>query len=252
MMRDTSIKQSIQQNKRAGNVQTVEDEETGPGHVDSLNGSKYLSGFQRVAVIVAHPDDEVLWCGGLLLSHPEWSTFVAVLCRGSDLDRAPRLFRALHGLGARGAIGDLDDGPGQDPLDPAAVVEAILALLPGRSYDLILTHAPCGEYTRHRRHEEVSRAVCGLWRQGLLHTSELWLFAYEDGGRAYLPRAEADADQHLPLPGPVWQAKRRLITDTYNYGEATWEAGTTPREEAFRRFSDPGAAAEFCERSGPA
>ena len=164
-----------------------------------MDGNREYLAFKRVAVVVAHPDDEVLWCGGLLLSHPEWSTFVAVLCRGSDADRAPRLTRVLDRLGAKGAIGDLDDGPEQRSL-----AAAILDLLPGTDFDLILTHSPRGEYTRHRRHEEVARAVWSLWTQGLLSTRALWLFAYEDGGQAYLPRPEGDADLRLVLPDPVW------------------------------------------------
>ena len=45
-----------------------------------------LGETQRVAVVVAHPDDETLWTGGLLLSHPEWSIFIVSLCRGKDTD----------------------------------------------------------------------------------------------------------------------------------------------------------------------
>ena len=41
-----------------------------PGEQDSELGET-----SRVAVVVAHPDDETLWAGGLLLSHPEWSPF---------------------------------------------------------------------------------------------------------------------------------------------------------------------------------
>jgi len=202
-------------------------------------------------VVVAHPDDETLWCGGLLLAHPEWSTFVAVLCRGSDADRAPRLTRVLDRLGARGAIGDLDDGPDQRSLATGTVAAAILALLPATDFDLIVTHSPRGEYTRHRRHEEVARAVWSLWTQGILSTRALWLFAYEDGGQTYLPRAEGDADLRLVLPDPVWAEKRSLISDVYNYGADTWEARTTPHEEAFHRFTTPEAATTLFERYGP-
>jgi len=216
-----------------------------------LDGREGMPEIRRVAVVVAHPDDEVLWCGGLLLSHPEWDTFVAVLCRGGDPDRAPRLDRALARLGARGAAGDLDDGPEQRPLAGDQVAEAILDLLPGRAFDLILTHSPKGEYTRHRRHEEAARAVWSLWSRGVLSAGALWLFAYEDGGRAYLPRAEAGAEVRLALPDAVWEEKRRLITEVYNYGETTWEARTTPREEAFRSFTSPQAANELFERYGP-
>ena len=196
----------------------------------------------RVAVIVAHPDDEVLWCGGLLLSRPRWEPFVACLCRGRDPDRAPRFRRVLDRLGARGAMGDLDDGPDQDPLPEGQVRALILDLLPGRDFDLILTHSAQGEYTRHRRHEETAAAVRALWRDGTLRTGALWSFAYEDGGGTRLPRAEAGASLCFPLPEAVWAEKYRLIREEYNYAESSWEARTTPRSEAFHRLAGPGPA----------
>lgn len=186
-----------------------------------------------VAVVVAHPDDEALWTGGTLLLHPEWSAFVASLCRGSDPDRAPKFFRAIESLGAEGAMADLDDGPEQAPLPPAAVEETVLSLLPAREYDLLLTHQPKGEYTRHRRHEEVSRAVLSLLAAGKMCAGETWLFAYEDGGRAYPPRPEAGAPKRFALPREVWEEKYRLVTQVYGFGPDSWEALATPREEAF-------------------
>jgi len=197
---------------------------------------------KRVAVIVAHPDDEVLWCGGLLLSRPHWSPFVACLCRGGDPDRAPRFRRVLDRLGARGAMADLDDGPDQAPVPADKVQALVLSLLPAREYDLVLTHSPQGEYTRHRRHEEVAEAVWALWRNGTLKTGALWGFAYEDGGGAYLPRAEAGASLVLDLPEAIWAEKRRLMLETYNYPPHSWEVRTTPRTEAFHRFDAPRAA----------
>lgn len=197
---------------------------------------------QRVAVIVAHPDDEVLWCGGQLLSRPRGSTFVACLCRGRDPDRAPRFRRALERLGATGAMGDLDDGPEQLPVPADEIRALILALLPAREYDLILTHSPQGEYTRHRRHEEIAEAVIGLWQKRTLKAGALWAFAYEDGGGAYLPRAMPGASRFLDLPEAIWAEKQRLILETYNYAPDSWEARTTPRSEAFHCFKTPRAA----------
>jgi len=188
----------------------------------------------RVAVIVAHPDDETLWAGGLLLSHPHWSIFVASLCRGNDPDRSPRFFQALERLGARGAMGDLDDGPGQDPLDPGHVKATLLALMPERNYDLLLTHGPDGEYTWHRRHVETSQAVLQLWREGELEAGTLWRFAYEDGGGACYPRPREDAQVLLPLQVTDWAAKYALVTEVYGFLPTSWEAKAAPRTEAFQ------------------
>ena len=188
----------------------------------------------RVAVIVAHPDDEVLWCGGLLLSRPRWELFVACLTRGTDPDRAPRFRRVLERFGAQGAMGDMDDGPEQEPLPADQVQAQILALLPQRSYDLILTHAPGGEYTRHRRHEETAEAVYALCRDATLATRSLWSFAYEDCGGACLPRARPGASFRLELSEALWAEKLRLMRDVYNYPESGWEVQTTPRTEAFQ------------------
>jgi len=191
----------------------------------------------RVAVIVAHPDDETLWAGGLLLSHPEWSTYIVSLCRGKDPDRAPKFFKVLEHLNARGGMGDLDDGPDQLPLPINMVRDAILSLLPVRDYDILLTHAADGEYTRHLRHEEVSQAVWDLWRDGSLRAGKLWQFAYEDGGGAFLPRPRSDACFQLPLTDARWARKYRIITEVYGFAPASWEARGVTRAEAFRCFS---------------
>ncbi len=119
----------------------------------------------KVAIIVAHPDDETLWAGGTMLLHPEWVVRVASLCRGRDPDRAPRFHAALARLKAEGCMADVDDEPEQRPLAEGEVRAAVLDLVGGDHYDLLLTHGPAGEYTRHRRHEEVSRAVASLWTE---------------------------------------------------------------------------------------
>ena len=180
--------------------------------------------------------------------HPGWDPFVAALCRKSDSDRAPKFSRALQRLRAAGSMGDLDDGPDQAPLPADEVKAAVLSLLPSRDYDLLVTHAPWGEYTRHLRHEETSKAVIALWAEGSLRATSLWLFAYEDGGRAYPPRAEAGAQVHFPLSNQVWEAKHAIMTKVYGFAEKSWEALATPREEAFWMPASPEHALMWAER----
>ncbi|WP_285574400.1 PIG-L deacetylase family protein [Geothrix limicola] len=202
-----------------------------------------------VAIVVAHPDDETLWCGGLLLSHPEWSTFIVTLCRGEDFDRSARFRQALVSLRATGAMGNLDDGVDQYPLSAKRVQDTILSLLPKWPFDLLLTHAPQGEYTWHRRHGEVSLAMHALWRSGQLQAKALWQFAYEDGGGSYPPRPQSHNTLQLPLTEAIWNRKLQIITEVYGFGATSWEARAASRVEAFNCFTDGGPPNPALEQS---
>lgn len=210
-----------------------------------------LPGPVSAAVVVAHPDDEILWCGGFILSNPDWHWRIVTLCRAGDADRAPRFRSVLEQLGAEGEMADLDDGPEQAPLDAELVTETVRQLLPDRCFDLVFTHGPRGEYTRHRRHEESCRAVIELWEEGRITADQLWIFSFEDGGRAFLPRVSEDANRRLSLTEKTWIQKHRLITQTYGFAPDSWEARATPREEGFRSFQSPRTAAEYLESHTP-
>ena len=194
---------------------------------------------QSVAIIVAHPDDETLWAGGTILSHPEWDCFVVCLCRASDSDRAPKFYKTLKALKAEGTMGDLDDGPEQIPLDEKIIEGTILKLLPQQHFDLVITHDPQGEYTRHLRHEETGRSVKKLWKDCQISTSELWTFAYEDGNKKYYPIPVKNADVSQKLIKDIRQKKYEMITKIYGFATESWEARTTPAAEAFHKFTDP-------------
>jgi LmbE family N-acetylglucosaminyl deacetylase len=194
---------------------------------------KYIWTYNNCAIIVAHPDDETLWAGGLILMHPEARWTVMTLCRKSDPDRAPKFFKALEKLGADGFMADLDDGPEQKPLNDSEIQNTIVELLPSKKYDLIVTHSTAGEYTRHLRHEETAKAVLALWNSERLYADQLWAFAYEDNNREYLPRAIEQADISIDLAEDVWWQKYDIITGIYGFGKDSFEAETTPKKEAF-------------------
>lgn len=200
---------------------------------------------KTVAIIVAHPDDETLWAGGVILKHSDWKPFVVCLSRKSDPDRAPKFFKALQMLKADGRIGDLDDAPEQIPLNENVLDETILELLPSIPFDLIISHSPAGEYTRHIRHEETGKAVISLWKNGRLHANELWIFAYEDGNKGYYPRPLKSADINFPLSLEIWRKKYSIITEIYGFEKNSFEAMTTPRSESFWQFSNPSEVIDF-------
>ena len=205
---------------------------------------------KAVAVIVAHPDDETLWAGGTILSHPSWQWFIVCLCRGSDKDRAPKFLKTLQILGSEGIMGDLDDGPEQKPLDENELKHAILKLLPSRHFDLIISHNPTGEYTRHIRHEEVSKAIIELWHNDKISANELYTFAYEDGGKKYYPRPVENAPVYRTLSKRIWLRKYNIITEIYEFEKSSFEAETTPRAESFWQFSNSVDAKKWLNNGG--
>ena len=206
--------------------------------------------YEKIAVIVAHPDDETLWTGGTILLHPHWEWFIISLCRANDPDRAPKFQRVLDIFHAKGNMGDLDDGPEQNPLDEDLVKTTILQLLPERQFDLLITHDPAGEYTRHFRHEETSRAVIDLWYEKKISAQQIRTFAYEDGGKSYYPKPIKTADIFLELPKEIWKKKYQIITETYGFEKNSFEAQTTPHTEAFWQFRRPDLARQWLNNGG--
>jgi LmbE family N-acetylglucosaminyl deacetylase len=205
---------------------------------------------KEVAVIVAHPDDETLWAGGTILSHPSWQWFIVCLCRRSDKERAPKFLKTLQILRSEGIMGDLDDGPEQKPLDENELEHAILHLLPSMHFDLIISHNPNGEYTRHVRHEEISKAVIKLWHAGRISANELWTFAYEDGDKEYYPRPIETASYYRVLTKRIWLKKYSIITETYGFEKTSFEAETTPLAESFWQFTNSYDAKKWLKNRG--
>jgi LmbE family N-acetylglucosaminyl deacetylase len=166
------------------------------------------------------------------------------------LERAPKFYKALKVLKSEGIMGDLDDGPEQKPLDEKEVEHAILELLSRKHFDLIISHNPTGEYTRHIRHEEVSKAVIKLWHVGKISTNELWTFAYEDGNKEYYPKPVETATICRILTKRVWLRKYSIITETYGFEKNSWEAETTPQAESFWQFTDSYDAKKWLNNGG--
>jgi LmbE family N-acetylglucosaminyl deacetylase len=201
-----------------------------------------------ILVIVAHPDDETLWCGGNMLMHPNHNWLVACLSRKNDPDRGPKFKKAMTVFGAKGIMGNMDDSAEQQPLDKNVVKEAILNLLPNQRFDLVITHSPSGEYTRHLRHEEIGRAVIELWNDQQISADELWTFAFEDGNKRYYPKAIKGASIYQKLTKNIWNEKYRIITEIYGFEKTGFEAKTTPKIEAFWKFNNQTDAQKWLEQ----
>jgi LmbE family N-acetylglucosaminyl deacetylase len=190
------------------------------------------------AVIVAHPDDEIIWCGGVMLSQPDRRWTVLSLCRGEDPDRAPKFHRLCETLGVQGVISDLDDG---DPLRSIHVTRdiggRIVDLLPSWRWDVCLTHGRNGEYG-HPRHVEVHQAVLHLAGAGSLACDELWTFAYECQTPSGPCAPASWANHAVDLSDELLQEKQRIIRDEYGFPPGSFEETACISPESFLRI-DP-------------
>jgi len=119
-------------------------------------------------VVVAHPDDEIVFLGGVMFALREAGHRVDVVCVTSRFATAPltrvrrsELHRAAERLDARALTLDLADRPGPLPLETLSARLAQAVDL--SAYDEIYTHGIWGEYG-HRHHIDVCVAVHRLAR----------------------------------------------------------------------------------------
>lgn len=108
--------------------------------------------MSRALVVVAHPDDESLWCAGYLMAHPGTDVLCCSIPK-RDPERCVHFFQACGVLGANGYIaGRLASN---DKIDLHA------AMLFASQYDEIITHNAKGEYGHHA-HIAVHHAMKSL------------------------------------------------------------------------------------------
>jgi len=103
-----------------------------------------------MACITAHPDDEVLWAGGLI-QKGDWTVICCSVPR-IDPIRAYKFYRCCDVLGVKGRVLPFSEG---DPSENFRHLDAIEDL---NSFDGVLTHNATGEYG-HVHHRFVHNYV---------------------------------------------------------------------------------------------
>lgn len=192
--------------------------------------------MKKILVVVAHPDDELIWMGGMILRNKnKWNTTVLCLTRSSDPDRKPKFIKVAKELGFRGFIYDLDDTT-NEPWNEKEVV-SIIKKFCNQFYDIVFTHGSNGEYG-HLRHKETHNIINKLIEDKILKTKSLMNFNYlrrENYFQGYcIPNL--NTNNFIKLKNKELIIKKHLIQNVYGYQQGGFEEKSCNQVESFKKI----------------
>ena len=141
----------------------------------------------KSVLVIAHPDDESLFFGGLLLTQPGDWTIICCSVPRRDSIRSWKFFDACEAIGAKGRlIASVEPEPGEPlPLE-------IMELFDLDGYDRIATHGAEGEYG-HRHHLSLHEHIHKCYAD-----KEIW---------SCCPPDKSDYDDRISLGEELLQRK---------------------------------------------
>lgn len=173
----------------------------------------------KALVVVAHPDDHILWAGGTISRLKEWEWYVFSLCNPRNDNFQPKLTtfeNSCKKLGIkRFAAKQLRDYQKKELMEIKQIFKMqkeILAFA-DKDYDLVFTHSVNSncEYGFHANHAETRDAINKLLEENLLKTKALLNFCYKalGGGQPVVADLE-NADYIINLNNQEINKKNKI------------------------------------------
>lgn len=182
----------------------------------------------KACIIVAHPDDETIFAGGLILNNKDWEwTIICVTFknddfpRGSQFEKAIRLFKEAGVINIKSKMLGMEDKKGffhDKETDPNYELrkEEWKGIILGESLnaDVYFTHNSLGEYG-HSRHKIISEIVSHSYRN-------VWNFVCPVSGE--IPKIFDKMNiKTLILDRNVQKQKLEIFNASYPSEEHIWK-----------------------------
>lgn len=193
---------------------------------------------KKALAVVAHPDDETIWMGGMILSSKNIDWTIFSLCRGNDPDRAPKFKKVCEYYNAHSLISDLEDEGIMDvEKSLPEIKKRIMANFAREKFAYIFTHGYNGEYG-HERHLGTHLAIKDLIKNKIITCEKLFFFSYQSDPKKNIVNNTKLSDFAIQLNSKELTTKKNIIEEMYGFNKNSFESLNCLPKETFQSYEN--------------
>ncbi len=194
-----------------------------------MNWHTQQSKTPNALILVAHPDDETIFCAGIMLTYPKWNWHIVCMTGKTTNVRGKQFLNAVkkyEGLGVNikksYLLGFVDEVRYLKPTEKSSWSNAIKEL--NLKPDVVFTHNTKGEYG-HPYHIALNSMAYGIY-------TNIWEFLFIGGPYVITPPAQKEI-RAVPLDHKLIKTKLNIFNTCYTSELYLWKKEPKLLEAAF-------------------